>query len=251
MASSCAAVSSRWSTFGTAARPRSSTRSYHSRVDDVSQLLDELARAMSRPMPRSRAVRLLGVTVASLAVPALRPKPARAHHERTLATACHKARCPGSPPSPADPYTLLCKCNEKPIQGVGGETTICNWLCCDPKHYECVCEPGQATCKPKPCEEQCGEKCCREGEYCASPGAASVVRTASQSVASSARPAPQRRALAASAALSTRGAARATSGRRAAPVATTAAQGVAVRPPSAATLEQVSVAVLRVRILRS
>lgn len=134
----------------------------------MSEFLDELARAVSRPMPRSRAVRVLGVAVASLAVPMLRPSRAGARRSGTLRTSCHKLHCPqGHPPDPRDPLTLTCKCNEKPIQGVGGEITECNFICCDPKHDQCDCKPGSAGCKA--CDVPCGGKCCREGEFCASP----------------------------------------------------------------------------------
>src|SRR5205823_8912207 len=94
---------------------------------------------------------------------------------------CHTAHCPlGNPPNPNDPFTLLCKCHETPIVGVGGETTMCNRICCDPCLHECDCPPGAAACKPKHArglarrsavrEGSCGGTlCCGPNEYCASP----------------------------------------------------------------------------------
>ena len=58
----------------------------------MSELLDELARAMSNPMPRSRAVRVLGVALASAAVPLLRPRTAAALSSSELSTSCHGAQ---------------------------------------------------------------------------------------------------------------------------------------------------------------
>jgi hypothetical protein len=64
----------------------------------------------------------------------------------------------------------LCKCNERTANLPPGETTICNFLCCDFDRYECICEPGVAICKPKPSckqgEERCGNLCCASNEYC-------------------------------------------------------------------------------------
>jgi hypothetical protein len=39
----------------------------------MSEFLDDLARTVSTPMPRSRALRLLGAALVGVAVPALRP----------------------------------------------------------------------------------------------------------------------------------------------------------------------------------
>jgi hypothetical protein len=137
----------------------------------VSAFLDELARALAEPMPRSRAIRVLGMTVASAAVPLLRPKPAAARYSRAFRPSCHTAHCPsGNPPDPDDPYTLLCKCNEKPT-GSPIEPTMCNKICCDPCQHECECLPGAVRCKPKAGAVagavHCGSKCCGNNEYCA------------------------------------------------------------------------------------
>jgi hypothetical protein len=131
-------------------------------------------------MPRSRAIRILGMAVASATVPLLRPKPAAARYSRVLTRSCHEAHCPlGHPPNPNDPYTLLCKCNEKPT-GSPVEPLMCNQICCDPCVHECECLPGAVRCKPKSGvrgltrrssarEGSCGTLCCGPDEYCANP----------------------------------------------------------------------------------
>jgi hypothetical protein len=131
----------------------------------VSEFLDELARSLAKPMPRSRALRVLGMAVASAAVPLLRPGSAAARDQHALRPSCHTASCP-HPWAPK-----LCKCNEKAIVGVGGETTECNWTCCR-EQQECDCNPGGiagAGCKGTPCSKPCGSKCCENDEYCADP----------------------------------------------------------------------------------
>jgi len=136
----------------------------------MSEFLDELARTVARPMPRSRAIRLLGVAIASAAVGSVAPRPAAARGARHSRTFCHTAKCPlGHPPDPNDPFTKLCKCHEKPIVGVGGETTMCNRICCDPELHRCVCPPGAAGCQ---CKQPCGpdlHQCCSDDEFCSNP----------------------------------------------------------------------------------
>jgi hypothetical protein len=120
---------------------------------------------MARPMPRSRAIRVLGMAVASAAVPGFRSRPAAAGYASPFFTSCHKLKCPQGSDTRS---TLPCKCNEKPIIGVGGETTMCNFRCCDPVREECVCLPDGAACGRKKCPEPCGgDKCCEDDEFCA------------------------------------------------------------------------------------
>lgn len=126
----------------------------------MSKFLDELARALAKPMPRSRAVRVLGVALASAAVPSLRPEPAAARHERPVTTSCHTAKCTHAP------FTKLCKCHEKPT-GSPNEPTMCNWTCCDPERYECICPPGEASCK---CAKPCKGDCCKRSQACTGGG---------------------------------------------------------------------------------
>jgi hypothetical protein len=127
----------------------------------MSELFDELARSLARPMPRSRAVRALGVALASIAVPSLRPQAAAAGSSSTRTTSCHNLTCKNPD------FPKVCKCHEK-ATGSPIEPTQCNWTCCA-ADAECECPPGEARCKAKPCDEKCGTKCCKEGEYCASP----------------------------------------------------------------------------------
>jgi len=129
----------------------------------MSEFFDELARTLAKPMPRSRAIRVLGVALASTAVPLLRARPAAALSSRELSTSCHtaKAQCDRQ-------GLMLCKCNERPANLIPPETTICNFLCCDGERYKCICRPGEAICTPKPCSRKCRDECCKSDEYCAS-----------------------------------------------------------------------------------
>ena len=96
----------------------------------MSEFLDELARTMAKPMPRSRAIRMLGMAVASAALPALRPNAAAG---RSFTPSCHHARCGAG--------ELLCKCHVKPQTGNPVEPTMCNFICCDPDLHTCACPP--------------------------------------------------------------------------------------------------------------
>jgi hypothetical protein len=115
----------------------------------VSEFLDELARSMAKPLPRRRALRLLGGAVVAVAVPGF-AKTTKAHG----ATSFHLCEKQGG---------LLCECNCK------GD--VCQRICCKPREqYECYCGSVQygAACKKK-CSAPCPSnvKCCKEDEFCA------------------------------------------------------------------------------------
>ena len=113
----------------------------------MTEFLDELARSMAKPMPRRRALRLLGGALVSVAVPGI------------------TARRAGATPNVRDcgPGQQLCKCN------CGGPTgDVCQTVCCDIDTSGCDCRTVQLgpTCKClRPCSSA---RCCGRGQYCAS-----------------------------------------------------------------------------------
>ena len=147
----------------------------------MSEFLDELARSLAKPMPRSRAVRLLGSALLTAAVPgALRT--AAGHARRSGSGAC-----PPAPNCNSEPNTNLCT---KPVVGNDGCTRYIK-ACCprgggDPQPKCCVGDGrsgGVKCCRP--CEDcftgggepqclknkkrSCGTECCPEGQFCGSP----------------------------------------------------------------------------------
>ena len=80
----------------------------------MTAFLDDLARSMAKPMPRRRALRVVGGAVVAIAVPGLVTTKARA------ASSFHLCKKKGG---------LLCECNCK------GD--VCQRICCKPKEdYE-------------------------------------------------------------------------------------------------------------------
>ena len=111
----------------------------------MTAFLDELARTMARPMPRRRALRIVGGAVVAAAVPGFATTKARA------ASSFHDCEPKGG---------RLCECNCK------GE--VCQRICCSPaEEYDCNClsVAGGAACK---CKRKCGSACCHRGQYCGS-----------------------------------------------------------------------------------
>ena len=82
-------------------------------------------------MPRSRAIRLLGVTAASLAVPALRPQVARGSPRRPLDECDHPLRCVGKK-----------TCGIRVPNAGPSPIPICNVACCTPDQPVCCKWPG-------------------------------------------------------------------------------------------------------------
>jgi hypothetical protein len=161
------------------------------------QLIDDLARALVQPMPRRRAVRLLGATLAAAAVSGLRPGRLLAQRTRTCDAGCGEdvRACPhlvqgvpvwdfccGSPAKRyacgGDYYTPKCidTCggsNDIPCPSTEIDVDGCpKFLCC--KRPESIgCEDGDCipNCHwpPTPANlasTQCGTKCCPKGGYC-------------------------------------------------------------------------------------
>jgi hypothetical protein len=144
----------------------------------MSQFLDELARTLAKPMPRSRAVRLFAGALVAAAVPMARPG-----LKGATAGSLHPATCddPGTCSNPSFPKVCGCDflagcyrdccapgdtCCKRP--NPSGTGPPCEKACCpkgtrcgDPAAGEPICVAG--------CEgTSCGTTCCKEGEYCCS-----------------------------------------------------------------------------------
>jgi hypothetical protein len=128
-------------------------------------MIDDLARELARPMPRRRALRLLGGAVAVAVVPGLRAPVA-------AAASCGALGCSGK----------CCSSTDWRIPGLQGVCCDVDEVCCgggrwekDPDHtYGWCCPAGQAcgaevgTCKAS-CKApmfECGENCCNEDAAC-------------------------------------------------------------------------------------
>lgn len=170
------------------------------------RFLDDLARTLAEPMPRRRAVRVVGTALAFAALPSLAP--------RTVRATGRAVPCIGQYPIPCGQGCCieggkccgvrkdglpLCCTSQSPVCCVqpGGQTKIC---CkaneqCGPvtrneiygnKERTCVrrCPPGRAFCRGKccppgqecrsgkcasPCKpswRKCGRKCCPKSTFC-------------------------------------------------------------------------------------
>lgn len=148
----------------------------------MSEFLDELARALAKPMPRSRALRLVGGAFVYGAIPGLRSRwPAAARAYSAGATPTRRAgecfdegpyqpflfncrphtRTPGPvcEPSPVAPVPDCCDDGEKCCTD-GPRTLFGNGYYCCPTSCECskgrCCPPGAG----------CIDKCCASGQTC-------------------------------------------------------------------------------------
>lgn len=164
------------------------------------KLIDDLARALAQPMPRRKAVRVLGVTLVAAAVPGVRSSPALARRTATCDSGCgpDRERCPtivnlGSGPDvccpePAHRYTCggnpffpdTVKCVDKcggpsdiPCKGPKDQTGCSKFVCCKrPESVGCVNATGE--CIPNcaypagSCKKICGKTCCEQNERCLS-----------------------------------------------------------------------------------
>lgn len=145
----------------------------------MSELFDELARALTRPMPRRRALRVLGGALVAVAVPgtgALRSAQAIAgvRQSSVLSSVCEKT-CSGTFPVPC-----LCK---GPTHGCFEECGMAGSTCCCYKGADgknagvAACPPGTRCGDPRRgesncmCIKTCGSPfaCCREDQFCANP----------------------------------------------------------------------------------
>jgi hypothetical protein len=150
------------------------------------RVFDDLARALAEPMPRRRALRLIGGALATAAAPALlAPRKASAR----------SAACPGPGAcAPGQTYAefpvlegcmvACCDPGYSPCVGrYGSKCCFPNEVCTDPNIAKCECAPqylcGPACCQPgQRCEAAvcvadcppgvtaCGGKCCKSGEKC-------------------------------------------------------------------------------------
>lgn len=117
----------------------------------MSELLDELARSMAQPMPRRRALRLLGGALFTIAVPGVATTKARAA----------SAKCG------AGEIECRCDCRGGTCRDCTGPICLVN--CCRTKYGEyCDCAFAGA-CRAKPCSKPCpsGYRCCEDDEFCA------------------------------------------------------------------------------------
>jgi group XII secretory phospholipase A2 precursor (PLA2G12) len=155
----------------------------------VTDLLDGLARALVEPMPRRRAMRLMGATVVAVAVPGMRPRLARGTPRRARSGECGAdvRACPrvvqlGSGPdlccgSPARRYGCegtifepvcvdLCGGpNDVPCKSEKKDDDGYSFFHCCKKPDRCVdgecvpsCPPGRVKCRGTCCPA--GFKCC-------------------------------------------------------------------------------------------
>lgn len=137
---------------------------------------DDLARTLARPMPRQRAVRLLGVALVTAAVPALRPRGAEAHQtacpdEKTCTDpgVTYTCRCPhpngsGCVSTNCCASAAQCVCDEQvPNKGAA---------CCGAGYVVKVTKKGApdegplGTCVRCPGARLCGTQCCPVGQKC-------------------------------------------------------------------------------------
>ena len=117
---------------------------------EMSEFLDELARAMARPMPRSRAVRVLGSALVTAVVPSS-VRAAAAHASPRSAGAC-----PPAPTCDSKPGTSFCG-----IPNIGNDgCTRYIYVCCPttgPNAQPLCCKgKGEVQCCG-PCDK-CGEE---------------------------------------------------------------------------------------------
>ena len=126
----------------------------------MSELLDELARTVATPMPRSRVLRLIGGTIVAAAVPGFRPRRAAARANdgcNASGGGCiSSARCCYT----SDGYAGSC----------------CPWyITCSPTgsglcHEQVICEDGRSFCGPPGTKNCCGkDEVCVRGVVCVRP----------------------------------------------------------------------------------
>jgi len=157
------------------------------------KLIDDLARALVQPMPRRRALRVLGSTLVAVAVPGMRPGPAFARRRATCDAGCGPdvRACPKvvnlgtGPPlccgAPARRYSCegsifepVCvdRCkgpNDIPCTGKKDQDGCSAFTCCKRPEFK-GCDDGD--CIPNcgwpagSCKRTCGKTCCERGEIC-------------------------------------------------------------------------------------
>ena len=139
------------------------------------RIFDDLARALASPMPRRRAVRMVGAALAVAALPGLRPRSALARSSITCdpntEELCSKNAgtqvcmplggtcCIFGPESGYD-GGLLVGCGKGARCGSGklGDRCVCD------QHWD-----AEGNCVECDEADKCGKNCCKKGQYCASP----------------------------------------------------------------------------------
>jgi hypothetical protein len=118
------------------------------------KLLDELARALAEPLPRRRAVRLLGAFVVAGALPTW-ARAATANGCDTLDTFC------------CCPQRAGAGCFRCDRPGKGKQTLCCTGACCDPSTERCgKVTNGVGSCVKCSRAERCGPTCCPSKSDC-------------------------------------------------------------------------------------
>ena len=138
------------------------------------RFFDDLARTLASPMPRRRALRLVGATLVAAAVPGLRSRAASAAGSDcgTEQNPCSKF-CKGSG---------LAACGRESTNDCGqvgcslqGCYKVAYTECCragDEAPWFCpinMCGKVRPECKKCPPDRVCGTKCCPDDESCVSP----------------------------------------------------------------------------------
>jgi hypothetical protein len=146
--------------------------------------LDGLARALAEPMPRSRALRMLGGAVVTAALPAaLRPQRASAQARiSTVPTGVCAKNCTDPLPFPCicqGPETAVGVIGCFETCGVAGSTCCCCPQADGSNGCALACPPGTRCGDPNrgepncvyecPGDRKCGSKCCEVGSVCADP----------------------------------------------------------------------------------
>ena len=155
----------------------------------MSELLDELARSLARPMSRRAALRLTGASVFAATVGGLRPGKARSAGpafcggaELDSYTPGRDTCCPSRPPAGPEASDVcygitngLCCWDTGDERYPGGAWCHpADWSCCGtsgagcPRDYPCCVDPSDArviVCCP-PDGLCCGGTCCSKGEIC-------------------------------------------------------------------------------------
>lgn len=143
--------------------------------------LDDLARRLAEPMPRRRALGVIGGAVAGLALGGVRPS-------RSVAQSCRYQACP----SKTNPAGLYCcgSAGGSCCYGPSGDAYACCLASesCDTATGQCIaarCPTGRTPCGSRECcrsdqvcqggrcvkkcpdrRVRCGSRCCRRGERC-------------------------------------------------------------------------------------
>jgi hypothetical protein len=133
-------------------------------------LLDDLGRVLATPMPRSRALRLIGATLFFAAF----PRTAAAELSAPPAS-CADLGCPvpanlccQDPPKPGRVVSICCGPNQKCCSGLTPRgSAFAMVVCCKPNE-RCIATDTRVTCGAAPCASGvvCGGTCCQPLQTC-------------------------------------------------------------------------------------